>query len=69
MSMTIGLLLLRLVVGLVMAGHGMQKLFGWFGGNGWTSTAVFWGARDSSQRDSGRCWLELVNCSVDCSWL
>lgn len=32
-------LLLRLVVGAVMAGHGSQKLFGWFGGNGFDATA------------------------------
>ncbi|MDX3076814.1 DoxX family protein [Streptomyces sp. NPDC088354] len=33
-----GLLLLRITVGLVMAGHGCQKLFGIFGGNGLTAT-------------------------------
>jgi putative oxidoreductase len=32
--MDIGLLLLRLVVGLTVAAHGGQKLFGWFGGHG-----------------------------------
>jgi putative oxidoreductase len=32
--MSIGILLLRVVVGLVLAAHGAQKLFGWFGGPG-----------------------------------
>lgn len=34
MSIDLGLLILRVVVGLLMAGHGAQKLFGWFGGVG-----------------------------------
>lgn len=32
-------LALRIVVGLVMAGHGSQKLFGWFDGYGFEATA------------------------------
>jgi putative oxidoreductase len=36
--MDIGLLLLRLVVGLTVAAHGGQKLFGWFGGYGLAGT-------------------------------
>ena len=37
--MEIGLLLLRLTVGLTLAAHGAQKLFGWFGGPGLAGTA------------------------------
>lgn len=33
-----GLLLIRLVLGLTMAAHGAQKLFGWFGGAGLEGT-------------------------------
>lgn len=40
-TVSIGLLLARLVVGLLMAAHGTQKLFGWFGGYGLTSTGEF----------------------------
>jgi putative oxidoreductase len=37
--MSIGLLLLRIAVGLTLAAHGSQKLFGWFGGSGVDGTA------------------------------
>jgi putative oxidoreductase len=39
--MDIGLLLLRLAVGLTLAAHGTQKLFGWFGGPGLSATGQF----------------------------
>jgi len=42
--MAYGLLLLRAVVGLTMAGHGVQKLFGWFGGPGRRGTADMFGS-------------------------
>jgi putative oxidoreductase len=37
--MSSGLLLLRLALGGIMAAHGSQKLFGWFGGPGLGGTA------------------------------
>ena len=37
----IGLLIARLVLGLLMAAHGSQKLFGWFGGYGLHTTGEF----------------------------
>jgi putative oxidoreductase len=36
-----GLLIVRLVFGLIMAAHGAQKLFGWFGGYGLARTSGF----------------------------
>ncbi|PTX53765.1 putative oxidoreductase [Melghirimyces profundicolus] len=37
----LGLLIIRLVFGLTLAGHGAQKLFGWFGGHGVKGTGGF----------------------------
>jgi putative oxidoreductase len=39
--MDTGLLVARIVFGLLMAAHGSQKLFGWFGGYGLTGTGGF----------------------------
>ena len=39
--MDTGLLVLRLVIGPLMAAHGAQKLFGWFGGYGLAGTAGY----------------------------
>ncbi len=34
MSVDLGVLILRMLVGLLVVGHGAQKLFGWFSGHG-----------------------------------
>jgi putative oxidoreductase len=36
-SLSLGLLMLRLTVGLIVAVHGAEKLFGWFGGAGFST--------------------------------
>lgn len=48
-----GLLILRLVVGGLLGGHGSQKLFGWFGGFGIDGTA---GWLESMGLKPGRFW-------------
>jgi putative oxidoreductase len=40
-DMSIGLLIIRLIVGILFIGHGAQKLFGWFGGYGPKGTGGF----------------------------
>lgn len=39
--MEVALLIIRVIAGLLFAGHGAQKLFGWFGGNGLKATGGF----------------------------
>jgi len=41
MALSIGLLLVRVVAGLLMTAHGTQKLLGWFGGYGLQKTGEF----------------------------
>jgi putative oxidoreductase len=38
------LLLQRVVLGLVMLPHGLQKLFGWWGGGGWDASLAGFGS-------------------------
>ena len=40
-TLSLGLLLVRVVIGLIMAAHGAQKLLGWFGGYGLRGTGEF----------------------------
>ena len=40
-ALSVGLLVFRIVIGLAMAAHGTQKLFGWFGGHGLAGTGGF----------------------------
>ncbi len=42
--MDLGVLILRVAIGLLFVGHGTQKLFGWFGGYGLDGTAGFMGS-------------------------
>src|SRR5438034_9493648 len=55
--MDLALLLLRIVVGLLVAGHGAQKLFGWFGGHG---LAGFAGSLESMRFRAARLWAWLA---------
>jgi putative oxidoreductase len=55
--MDIGLLILRVVVGGLLMGHGLQKLFGWFGGGGLAGSGGF---LESLGFRSGRTWA-IVN--------
>jgi putative oxidoreductase len=40
-ALNAGILFARLVLGLALAAHGAQKLFGWFGGHGLAGTSAF----------------------------
>ena len=56
----LGLLILRLVVGGLLGGHGSQKLFGWFGGFGINGTA---GWLESMGLKPGRFWAAGASAS------
>ena len=61
--MAIGLLLIRLVLGILMAAHGSQKLFGWLGGYGLTGTGTFFeqlGFRPGRLFAAAAGWTEVL---------
>lgn len=55
---SIGLLVVRVTLGLLMAAHGSQKLLGWFGGHGLAGTAGFF---DSIGFRPGRFFATLAS--------
>ena len=57
---SIGLLIIRVVLGLTFMGHGAQKLFGWFGGGGLDGTGKFF---DSIGVKPGRTMAMLAGLS------
>jgi putative oxidoreductase len=56
----LALLILRLTLGSLLAGHGAQKLFGWFGGYGLEGTA---GWLESMGLRPGRPWAYVASLS------
>lgn len=57
---SIAVLLVRLTVGGLLAGHGAQKLFGWFGGRGLEGTT---GWLESLRLRPARTWARLAGAS------
>jgi len=55
-----GLLVLRLITGGLIAGHGAQKLFGWFGGSGLKGTAAIF---ESIGLKPGTTWAAAASAS------
>ena len=53
----VALLIIRLVTGSLLAGHGAQKLFGWFGGYGLQGTA---GWLESTGLKPGTVWATMA---------
>jgi putative oxidoreductase len=63
--MNTGLLIARLVIGLLMAAHGAQKAFGWFGGYGLAGTAAYMeqqlGFRPGRLFAAAAAWTEITS--------
>jgi putative oxidoreductase len=54
----LGLLIIRLVVGITFIGHGCQKLFGWFGGAGVSNTGEW--LESIGIKPGGKIWAVLA---------
>jgi putative oxidoreductase len=61
--MDLGLLALRVVVGLLFVGHGTQKLMGWFGGGGIEGTGAHF---ETLGYRPGRAWAALGGLAEAC---
>jgi putative oxidoreductase len=57
MSLALGLLIARLVIGLTLAAHGAQKLFGWFDGPGF---AKFSAGMSKQGLNPGWLWVSMA---------
>lgn len=60
MLANIGLLVIRVVIGLTFIGHGGQKMFGWFGGGGPIETAHWFNSIGVAP--DKRMWPILAGC-------
>ncbi|WNS80882.1 DoxX family protein [Domibacillus sp. DTU_2020_1001157_1_SI_ALB_TIR_016] len=58
MAADLGLLIIRLVIGLTFVGHGAQKLFGWFGGTGITGTGSW--LESIGIKEGAKVWAALA---------
>lgn len=58
MAADLGLLIIRLVIGLTFVGHGAQKLFGWFGGTGISGTGSF--IQSIGIKEGAKVWAVLA---------
>ena len=63
-AVDLGLLVLRLGVGLPFALHGFQKLFGWFGGGGLARTADWFASLGFGRGRAAAGTLEVENPSA-----